>query len=205
MFAVLLAAAITAPAAVSVATAQSSSPTPTATPDETESFVASVDDRLRVESYRYDEEGETFYLTLSNTDDEDSGATSEVTVTEAISPEQGGAGSFGIETVSVDPGETVEVEVSVSREGIRGVMITTVESVESGTGTYIAADSGGGDGLIDGRATGGDVRSGVLATLVASLLLSIVGAWHYVAQDNRDVRDADLDVDETPWGGFKDE
>lgn len=209
VFALVLAIAVVAPAGVSIAVAQEEGPTPTATPveqesDEPTSVEAQVDDRLRVNSYRYVEDSETFFVVLSNSDERRGGETSTVTITEAIEPTDSGTGSFGIERVRVEPGETIEVAVSVSAEGVRGVMITTESSIEEGTGTYLAVDAGG-LSILDGPASGGDVRSAALSTLLAALLVAIIGAWHYVSLDNRDVAEQDLDVSETAWGSFDDE
>jgi hypothetical protein len=212
VFALVLAVAVLAPAGASVAVAQEDGATPTPTPvedeqdeeqesDEPTSVEAQVDDRLRINSYRYVEDSETFYLVLSNSDERRGGSTSTVTITEAIEPTDSGTGSFGIERVRVEPGETIEVAVSVSAEGVRGVMVTSESSIEEGTGTYLAVDAGG-LSILDGPATGADVRSAGLSTLLAALLVAILGAWHYVSLDNQDVEEQDLDVSETAWGSF---
>jgi len=164
--------------------------------------VAQVDDRLRVTDYSYSEESELFSVTLENTADR-YGST--VTVTEAIEAEGSGAGTFGIERVDLSPGETITVEVSVSADGLRGVMITSERSIENGQGTYLSAESDGGGELIKGGATGADVRSSGVFALIGSCLFALFGAWLYVSVRNEEVREVSTTPERTLLGRFRDD
>jgi len=151
--------------------------------------VAQVDGDVRVLDYSYQEAAEVMSVEIENT-----GSTSStVTITEAISADQTGAGTFGIEVVSLDDGETVTVEVSVaSTGGSAGVMITTEESVEQGTGTYLQVDLGG-TSLFDGSAGWGEVRAGVFTTLLFCLAVTVLAGWHVVASRHETVQEVDVD------------
>lgn len=151
--------------------------------------VAQVDSDVRVLDYSYSESSEVMSVEIENTGPT---ATS-VTLTEAISADQSGAGTFGIEVVSVDDGETVTVEVSVADEGgTAGVMITTDESIEQGTGTYLQVDTGGGS-ILQGSASWSDVRAGVFFTLVFCLSVVVIAGWHVVASRHETVQEVDVD------------
>lgn len=151
--------------------------------------VAQVDGDVRVLDYSYSESREVMSVEIENT-----GSTSStVTITEAISADQTGAGTFGIEVVEVDDGETVTVEVSVaSTGGSAGVMITTETSVEQGTGTYLQVDLGGAS-LFDGSAGWGEVRAGVFSTLLFCLGVVVLAGWHVVASRHETVQEVDVD------------
>jgi len=149
--------------------------------------VRQVDEDVRVLSYRYDAEAETFFVTLENTGD----YSSRVTITEVLTQDRAqGDGSFGISVLNVAPGETVTAKVSVKRVGLDAVMILTEKSIESGQGTFLAADSGG--PLFQGDATWGDVRAGVFAAMIAVGSILFLGGWQYVATKNTDVEDVEV-------------
>jgi len=184
--------------------------TSTTTEVEETTIVAEVDERLRVTDHWYNSTTETYHVTLENTGDRRRSA---VTITEAIQAESDreagakGSRTFGIETLRVDPDETVTVAVSVrappehADDRTVGVMITTEESVKSGQGTYLDTSlSDGGGSIFDGSASWGDVRSGVFFTVIATIVSTLLGGWHLLATRNEDVEEVDTEPDSNIWG-----
>lgn len=169
------------------AVAQSNESTESTESDEDSTVVEQVDDDVRVTDYDYDEGNETFSVELDNRGD----STSTVTLTESISSDQSGGGSFGIEQTRLYANEETTVEVDVSSDGrSAGVMITTQESLDAGTGTYLQEDTG--MSLLDGSATWRDVQIGVGAGIVATILMTMLVAWHVVARQSVNYEEVDL-------------
>lgn len=150
--------------------------------------VEQVDDRLRILAYSYHEEQSVFLITLENTAQV---GTASVTITEAISRQAADAGRFGIKSFEVAPGEKLEIRLTVYTDNPLGVMVTTSRSVEEGHGSFLPVESGG--SLIKGDATWADVRAGVLASILLSLGVLVVAAWHVYASSNDDVEQVDME------------
>lgn len=155
--------------------------------DSSSEVVAQVDEQIRVQDYRFNNSSSEFVVVLENT-----GKTpTDVTLTEAIDPEGGGAASFGVEVVTVDAGETVTVRVDIHGETMEpGVMIVTPASVNQGTGTYLEVEleeSGG--GLLKGGATWGDVWAGILFAIAASCVVTALGVWYVVARESNEIEE----------------
>lgn len=149
--------------------------------------VAQVDDDIRVTEYAYDDDEEIFLVALENTGD----SVVRVTLTEVVSSDRSGAGSFGIETVRLSGGEEVVVEVDVERvDGAAGVMITTQASIEAGSGTFLQ-DRETLD-LFDGHATWNDVRVASISGGIAGVFWMILGAWSFVYRKHRKIRRPEL-------------
>lgn len=166
--------------------AQNATDTENASADDTE-VVRKVDEDVRVLSYSYDAESETFRVELENTGDR----TARVTLTEVLTPQRAeGDGTFGITVIDVGAGETVTAKVNVKREGLDAVMILTDASVENGQGTFLSVEEGG--SIFKGSATWNDVRAGAFAALLFLGLIVIIGAWHHVATKNTDVEDVEV-------------
>lgn len=151
---------------------------------------AEVDSQIRVLEYRYlpggDDAGKML-ISLENTGD----SVTEVTLTELIDPSDG-SGSFGVDVVTVRPGETVEASVDVElRDGSAGVMIVTPESIAAGTGTHVSHQERE-TGLISGAATWGDVRAAVIGTALFAAMLVVLGAWEAIYRKHRPAEEVDL-------------
>lgn len=140
-----------------------------------------VDEDVRVTAYRYDLDEETMSITIENTGTADA----YVTMTEAIGKQQArqGDGTFGIETLRLREGETVTAQISVSRDGLRAVMVTTDRSVEQGRGTFLAADSGG--SLYSGEPTWMDVRVAVVSMIVIVAIVLAISIWHKLSSKHK--------------------
>lgn len=192
----LLLAAVAAPVA---ADHPGEHATETPTPEEPETVEAEVDEDLRVTQYGYDGGNATFWVTLSHVGER----STKVTITEAISSDQSGAGRFGIEQLRVQPGETVTVHVSINPNAeTKGVMITTPKSVAQGRGTYLQLDDGSGN-MFDFAADWTIVRVTWIFGVAAAIGAIVGGAWWLVSSRHEDVEDVDLDPDQTILGGFR--
>lgn len=169
-----------------------------ATPEPPNEVVAEVDEDVRVTDYGYDDGNATFWVALSHV----GSRSSRVTITEAITGDESGAGTFGIEQVRVRPDEQLVVHVSIDPNADpKGVMITTSKSINKGQGTYLQLDSGG--SLFDFAASWGIVRVAWLFGVTASFGALFGGAWWLVSSRHEDAADADLDPDQTLWGGLR--
>ena len=180
LLAVIVVVAVSIPLGAASVAAQENETAAPAT-NETSSIVEEVDEDIRVESYRYDEDRETFLITLSSVGERPSA----VTITEVIDPRSGGGtGTFGVEQVTVQPGETVEVEVS-SRltSGSAGVMIVTQKSIDRGQGTDLWYDKG--SPIIEGGATWTDVRVGMSVGIVVTTIAFLIAAWYVIRHSRR--------------------
>jgi archaellum component FlaF (FlaF/FlaG flagellin family) len=186
---------------VGAAVAQEQTPTSTETSDSSpNSVVAQVDEDIRVVDYSYRSNDSAMVVTLSNV----GGGSSTVTLTEAISPDGSGSGTFGIERVTVRPGEQVTVAVSVNPEPREhGVMITTEKSISNGEGTYLQVDEGGGS-LFEGSATWNLVRLVYIVAIASAFLTLFFGVWMLIAARHEGTTDADLEPERDVWGGFRD-
>ena len=163
---------------------------------EDRSVVAQVDSRVRVNSYHYNATKGAMIVTVSNTGER----YSTLTITEVVNTKDGGSSTFGIEQFQLASGETVTVEVSAERiDGKAGVMVTTEESISEGKGTLLNEQRD--LSLLQGGATWTDVRSGVLAAILASSLFVLLGAWYYLARSHLGVEEADLDPSGPSLGG----
>lgn len=173
---------------VGAATAQQANETAESDDGPTE-IEAQVDSRLVVQSYHYNAQNATFYVTLHNRGEQ----ISEPTITERVEPGTGSTTKrFAIERPRLRPGETVEISLDVNPDGsTEGVLIVTPESVDQGKGTYLEQRTGW--SLFSGTGSWSDVRAGVIATLATSLLVVLIGAWQYVATKNEDVEEANVD------------
>lgn len=154
--------------------------------------VAEVDSQIRVTSYSYDDANETMSITFENRGD----SRSLITITEAISADQSGAGSFGIERVRIGGGSTVTAKIDVSRNpesGAAGVMITTTDSVENGKGVYLQdVEEPEGASLIEGSSSWGFVWFGAIVALLVVGLIILLSAWQYVATVQDDYDEVDV-------------
>lgn len=171
---------------------------PARTPDDPDEIVAEVDEDIRVTDYGYDEGNSTFWVAFEHVGDR----SSRVTITEAISDDQAGAGTFGIEQVRLQEGEQAVVHVSVNpRASTKGVMITTSKSIAKGQGTYLQIDES--MSLFDFSASWWTARIVWLFGVTATVSAFLVGAWALVASRREDVADADLDPEDSAWGGLR--
>jgi archaellum component FlaG (FlaF/FlaG flagellin family) len=181
-------------AATSTAAAQSannSTTTSTASPSTDSSVIANVDGRVHIVGKRFNATSQTFWVRIKNTGE--IGAT--VTITEAIDPSESeqSARSFGITRLTVDAGERTWVATDARRVGrYAAVTVVTERSISQGRGSFIREDRDDDGGLLDGQATGGQVRAAGLGTLAVSLVMVILGAWHWLAKSSDDVEDVDL-------------
>lgn len=152
--------------------------------------VEEVDEDIRVTAYSYDEVNETMSITFENRGDD----RSQVTITEAISSDQAGAGTFGIERVRIGGGSTVTAEIDVRRsDGSAGVMITSTKSLEQGRGVYLQDVEE--VSLITGSPAWGFVWLGMLVALFVVGVVLILAAWQHVATIHDDVEDVDVTGD----------
>jgi hypothetical protein len=194
----LLAVALLATSAVAIGggsvAAQSSDNATAPTPEERAadvnrtSVVAEVDDQLRVLGYSYDDDDETMTVVLEA---REGGSTrSQVTISEVISSRTAqGSGSFGVEQVSLEPGEEIAVSVSAQRvDGTAAVMIVSQRSLRRGQGTFVSdSDS---VSLFTGPATWGYVRLSSIAAAAGAVIVVLLGSWHIIADraDRAEVR-----------------
>lgn len=153
--------------------------TMTTASDETSDLVAQVDEDVRVESYSYDEDNETFSIVFSSVGDE----SADVTVTEVISQRDGSSGTFGVEQFSIRPGETVEITIDAElTRGDAAVMIVTQKSLDNGEGTFLQYDSG--SAWLTGAATWDLIRLSALGGILGVVILVIILTWHKIADSN---------------------
>lgn len=157
--------------------------------DETSSIVSEVDEQVRVSSYTYNEEAAEFSITFDHIGE----TSSTLTITEVIDQRAAGSGSFGVEVVTIQPGETAEVTVSAEKvRGTAGVMIVSERSLERGEGTYL--QEGGWGPILGGDATWTDVRAGIVFATLVSILAFIVAAWYVVAERHERISEVDLNA-----------
>ena len=170
--------------AVGLVSAQDADATPEPEVDnETTTVVTDVDEQLRVTSYSYDDDAGIMTIGLENHGDSRSVAT----VTEVISDRAAeGSGTFGVEQLRIQSGESVEVDVAVDRvDGTAAVMIVSQRSLERGTGAFVADQDASATSTFDGAPTWNDVRLGVGFGIVISLLVVLIAAWHVVRDSER--------------------
>jgi hypothetical protein len=115
---------------------------------------------------------------------------SQVTISEVISSRTAqGSGSFGVEQVSLEPGEEIAVSVSAQRvDGTAAVMIVSQRSLRRGSGTFVSdSDS---VSLFTGPATWGYVRLSSIAAATGAVIVVLLGSWHIIADraDRAEVR-----------------
>jgi len=168
-----------------------STSTATANATDTSGIIANVDGRVYVVEKRYNATTETFWVRIRNTGPTEA----TVTVTEAIDPSESkqSSRSFGIIRLTVDSEERTWLRVDARRVGrYAGVTVTTTRGIAKGEGAFIREDRGDDGGLLDGEATGGQVRSAGLGTLAFSVVMVVLGAWHWLAKSSNDVEDVDL-------------
>lgn len=157
--------------------------------DEPTNVVRQVDEDVRVLNYSYSDADETFFVTLENTGP----STTLVTITETVSADQDGAGSFGVRRVRISGDEKVSVSLdAVRNRGSVGVMITTEKSLERGEGTYLQDSNELDIGLFEGASSWMDVRAAVVGTIVAAIVVLVVGAWYIVRQRDLDIQEVNL-------------
>jgi len=188
--AVLVATASVAVVGVgSVAAQEDGNATATNEPDD---VVVEVDDQIRVTSYTYDDENETMTLGIEHTKPD--GETAHVNVNEVPQVDTSGgggasgSGSFGIAQASVEPGESIRLDVDARRnsDGEVIVAILTQRAVEQELGGQFVYDAESPSlGFFEGSATWGLVRLGGLGAAGGVILIAIGIAWHLVA-DTRD-------------------
>ena len=145
---------------------------------EPEKLVEQVDEDVRVESYTYDEQNETFSILFSSSGDR----TVDVTVTEVIDQRAGSSGTFGVEQFRIRPDERVEVEISARLTGgSAAVMIVTQKSLDAGRGTFLQYETSW--SLISGAATWWLIRIAGVGGAIGVVVAVIYGAWNRVADN----------------------
>jgi hypothetical protein len=159
--------------------------------DTASGIIANVDGRVYVVGKRYNATTETFWVRAKNTGPTEA----TLTMTEAIDPSESkqSSRSFGIIRLTIDSGERTWVRVDARRVGrYAAVTVVTTRSIAQGNGAFIREDRDDDGGLLDGEATGGQVRSAGLGTLAFSVVMVVLGAWHWLAKSSNDVEDVDL-------------
>lgn len=161
--------------------------------DEADDVVVEVDDQIRVTSYTYDEENNTMTLGIEHTKPD--GETAHVNVNEVPQVDTSGgggsatgSGSFGIAQASVEPGESIRLDVDADRnsDGEVIVAILTQRAVEQELGGQFVYDVDEPSlGFFEGSASWGLVRLAGLGAAVGVIMIAIGIAWHLIA-DTRD-------------------
>jgi hypothetical protein len=147
--------------------------------------IAQVDPDLRVTSVSYDEDSSIMSIELAN---REGGGGSQITVTEVVSP-GGGSSSFGIEQLRIYDGETTTAQLRIEGD-TPGAMITSQDSIEEGSGSYVEAESG--IQLVSGAATWRDVQIGIVVAAVATGIMWLLRSWQIVARQSADYEEVDL-------------
>lgn len=148
------------------------------------SVVAEVDSQIRVTDYNYWDEKGTFYVDLEHRDPV--GSRVQLTITEVIGSRAAGenSGSFGVAQVTLNPGEKITAEVDATRtDGTAAVMIVSQESLDNGTGTFLA-DNAGGPNMFSEDPGWGLVRLGAIGGAVGVVITALLVAWHHVADNS---------------------
>jgi len=139
---------------------------------------AEVDEDIRVLSWSFDEETETFEITLEN----DGSDRTRVSIMEIIDLDDGSDGPLGMREVTMRPGEEAVVEVGATLDSrSAGVIVMTEDSIESGQVTPIIYGSGVGS-LFDGPSTWGLVQISGISGALGTFLFAVGFAWHRRAE-----------------------
>lgn len=142
------------------------------------SVYAEVDSNIRIMSWEFDEETETFEITLSN----DGRDRSRVSIMEIIDLDDGSDGPLGMREISMRPGEEAVVEVSATLDSnTAGIIVMTDESIDNGQVQPIIYDSGFGS-LFSGASTWGLVRLSALSGALGTFGFAGLFAWHRRAE-----------------------
>lgn len=164
-----------------------------------QTVVKQVDEDLVVADVDWNRSGgdlATVTVTLRN---REGGGGSQVTLTEGITREAAeNSDRFGIKSVEVPDGETVDVQLTLYTSDPIGVMVVSSASREAGHGSFLSAPKAS-VGILKGNATWTDVRAGVFFGSIMALVFALLGAWHLVASRNTDLQEADLEPDARRW------
>jgi len=147
-------------------------------PSDPSTVYAEVDDDVRVLSWEYDEDAETFEITLEN----DGSDRTRVSIMEIIDLDDGSDGPLGMREVTMRPGEEAVVEVGATLDSrSAGVIVMTEDSIESGQVTPIIYGSGVGS-LFDGPSTWGLVQISGISGALGTFVFAVGFAWHRRAE-----------------------
>jgi len=139
---------------------------------------AEVDEDIRVLSWEYDEDAETFEITLEN----DGSDRTRVSIMEIIDLDDGSDGPLGMREVTMRPGEEAVVEVGATLDSrSAGVIVMTEDSIDNGQVTPIIYSDGFGS-LFDGPSTWGLVQISGISGALGTFLFAVGFAWHRRAE-----------------------
>lgn len=158
--------------------------------NETSTVVAEVDSSIRVTDYDYNDEREAMIIGLENVGDEPV----QLTATEVIQQREGSSGTFGVERVTIQDGEKIEIEVSAKKvRGDAAVMLVTEESLDQGRGTFVSVSERAGPTTVEGDPSWGTVQwAGAVGILFTGVVM-LVASWASVSEEHDDVEEVDFD------------
>lgn len=150
-------------------------------PANSSSVYADVDEDIRITSWEYSEETESFEITLDN----DGTSRTRVSLMEIIDLDGDREGPLGMREVSLRPGEETSVEIGAQLDsGSAGIIVMTQQSLDNGQVQPVIYDEGTSLSILSGASTWGYVQIGAISGGIGTLLIGVLVAWDRRASRN---------------------